>query len=117
VNALFKSLATVVLAAVAPLLVIGTPRGLGTCSDSASFFDELKKCSENEPYTPHLEDPVCNESGKSLCDFAVTYLDKDNHVVTDRVVHSDSYGIITVGGCKMIQRKRCVGCITNVTCP
>ena len=106
-KALLRSLATVALAAIAPLLVLGTPRGVGC--DVAGFFEELKKCSEDEPYDASPpQPPICNELGKPNCHHAVTYVDADNHVVANRIVLSDGQGVVTVSRCKTIQSMRCV---------
>ena len=119
-KAVFRSLATVVLAATVPILVFGGPRGGGAaCAVFIQvFLQQLENCNNDEtpPPPPPAPGPSCTVAGDSECTYDVRYVNSEGRIDNiERTASED--GVLTVFNCKSIQKKTCLECFLENGCP
>ena len=100
---IFRSLATIVLAATIPVIVFGSPRGGGSCVVVLIQFVELIENCETVAPTE------CIEEGSSNCNYDVLYVTPSGSTATGNFT-PNADGNLTVSNCKSIQCKHCKSC-------
>ena len=111
-RAVLRSLATVVLAATVPVLVIGAPPRILPGDECLSVINDLTShCG------PGVRADACIEQGTAGCMYDVRYVDANGEVQNDRLTATPEGKILAgplsnsgLTPCKAIQCKHCVSC-------